>query len=116
MFHFLHAQADYQFDEDVAPIFSLLVDAATETLIVEHGLSGVEIKSTAPFRLTVKVKCNTPLDLLESGQYLNEVSHALNRVQMETAHAPLDLVGPVRSHAMQLRICDADGNLQGSIG
>lgn len=107
MFHRLYAQADYQFDENAAVIFSLLVDAATETLLVEHGLNGIEILSLAPFQLTVKARCDTPLELLIAGQYLNEVSHALNRVQLETAHAPLDLVSPVRSHTMQLKILDA---------
>lgn len=112
MSHRLYLQADYQFDDDIAAIFSLLVDAATETLIDVHGLNGIEIMSTAPFRLTVKVGCDTPLHLQEAGKCLDEVSHALNRVQLETAHAPLDLMGPVHSHEMQLSIYDADGNLQ----
>jgi hypothetical protein len=112
MFCRQYLQADYQFENDIAAIFSLLVDAATETLIVAHGLNGIEIMSTAPFRLTVKVRCDTPLQLQEAGKCLDEVSHALNRVQLETAHAPLDLIGPVHSHEMQLNIYDADGNLQ----
>lgn len=116
MVHRLYVQADYQFDEDIAAIFSLLVDAATETLITEHGLNGIEIMSTAPYRLTVKVGCDTPLHLLEAGKCLDEVSHALSRVQLETAHAPIDLINPVHGHEMQLRIYDADGNLQGTNG
>lgn len=107
MFHRLFVQADYQFDESAATIFSLLVDTATDILLIEHGLNGIEILSLVPFGLTVKARCDSLVELVAAGRYLNEVSHALNRVQLKTAHAPLDSLGPVRCHTMQLTLVDA---------
>ena len=112
MSDFLYAQVDYQFDDGVAAIFSLLVEAATETLDAERGLNGIEIGSPEPYQLSIRIKCNTPLAVLMAGVDFHKVAHALTRVEQQTAHAPLGPSDNHLLHTIKFSMYDAQGRLQ----